>query len=243
MSDCERCGQCRAAAGQCRGSEFTSRHSASGAQRKREKLVHAPRFRTGARGAAFPAAENTRAIIAESPSSSGLVWRQLPLQATRTGLLRSDSNREMAAEPMETDAAAAAAASGGADGSAASVFDVDAYIGAYEGDTKLKRLEFIAKKVSAATPPRRDGPPSLPPHRPPPSRAAPRSGCRCAGYRQRSSATLRRSCRRAASCTTSRSRAPTRTSTAQSVHRCACPALHTLARTHAVREAGARAFG
>ena len=67
----------------------------------------------------------------------------------------------MAAEPMETDAAAAAAASRGADGSAASVFDVDAYIGAYEGDTKLKRLEFIAKKVSAATPPRRDGPPSL----------------------------------------------------------------------------------
>eukprot|EP01046_Picozoa_sp_COSAG06_P039420 COSAG06_NODE_4657_length_4061_cov_1.164816_2_plen_145_part_00 len=69
---------------------------------------------------------------------------------------------------METDAAAAAAASGGADGSAASVFDVDAYIGAYEGDTKLKRLEFIAKKVSAATPPPvATG--SLPPSAPPPS--------------------------------------------------------------------------
>eukprot|EP01043_Picozoa_sp_COSAG02_P041856 COSAG02_NODE_3509_length_6634_cov_2.750574_1_plen_168_part_00 len=47
---------------------------------------------------------------------------------------------------METEAAAA----GGAGCPGAAAFDVESYIGAYEGDTKLKRLEFIAKKVGSA---------------------------------------------------------------------------------------------
>lgn len=62
----------------------------------------------------------------------------------------------MESQPMETEAAAAAAAatdtsaSAGSGGcSAVAAFDVDSYIGAYEGDTKLKRLQFIAAKVSA----------------------------------------------------------------------------------------------
>lgn len=52
---------------------------------------------------------------------------------------------------METDAtaAAAAAAEDGGERAGAAAFDVESYIGAYAGDTKLKRLEFIAKKVRA----------------------------------------------------------------------------------------------
>ena len=111
-----------------------------------------------------------------------------------------------AAAPATNGAAAAAAGGGGV------AFDVDSYIVAYEGETKLQRLHFIAKKVLSPQPSRSSH-----------SREcrADRGGARL--RRRRSSATRRRSSSRAGGSTTWPSRGSTRRCTPRSARRCVLP--------------------